>query len=159
MATSEIIEKIFEDAYFAIVHFLDATKRVVFDLGSVASGKTLTLRADHQDNITVKLPKKSGTLETVEAERITQTSFVVDYELAEIQVMDMTASGTLSIINPVQGKAVLLEVTPNGRTLSFPTSVRVLSGKFKTTTTNYVYFHCVDEAAPVYVVTIGQQVA
>jgi len=159
MATSEIIEKIFEDAYFAIVNLLDTTKRVVFDLGSAASKKTLTFRAEHQGNVTVTLPKKSGTLEVVEAERIPQTSFVMDYEEAEIQVMNMTTSGTLSVVNPVQGKAVLLEVTPNGNTLSFPASVRVLSGKFKPSTLNYVYFHCVDEATPVYVVTIGQQVA
>lgn len=159
MSVSEIIEKIFEDAYFKIVNFLDATKRLVFDLNGATSGKTMTLRASHAEDITVNLPRKSGTLEVVEADRIAQTSFSLDYSQAEIQVMNMTASGTLSVTNPVQGKAVLLEVTPNNFTLSFPPSVRILSGKFKPTTVNYVYFHCVDGATPTYVVTIGQQVA
>lgn len=159
MSVAEALLQIFDDAYFAIVNLLDRTKRVVFDLTGMASGRTTTITSDAQTDVTLKLPSRSGTLETIEAERTALLVDTMDYSASDIRTLNMTHSFTLGITNPVQGKCVMLEVVPNNFTLSFPTSVKIISGKFKSTTTNYIYFHCIDDTAPTYVVTIGQQIA
>jgi hypothetical protein len=159
MSTSETLLQIFEDARFAIVNLADVTKQFLVDLGSIASGKTVTIRAQNQDNIVINLPVKSGTLELLEAERTTIPAPVVDFKTTDIGVMDLASDVTLVLTNPVQGKSMMLEVAASQFTLNFPSYVKILSGRFKLGATNYVYFHCVNEAVPVYLVTIGQQQA
>jgi len=159
MSTAEALLQIFDDAYFAIVNLIDRTKRLVFDLTGMATGTTTTITSDAQTDVSLKLPSKSGTIERIEADRVPLVVDTMDYTDSEIRVLNMTHNFTLAITNPLQGKVVLLEVTPNNFTLSFPASVKIISGKFKPTTLNYIYFHCVDGVVPTYVVTIGQQLA
>lgn len=159
MGVAEALSQVFQDAYFAIVNILDATKRVIFDLSGMVTGKTVTLRSAATDNRTITFPDKSGTVELLEQVRTPLCDCDMDFDVSEIRTLVMTSSFTLNIINPIQGKVVLIEATANGFVLSFPPSVKILSGKFDKTTTNYIYFHCTDGATPVYLVTIGQQIA
>ena len=159
MSESPFLSQVFEDTLFAIVNTLDNTKRVILNLASATTGKTLTLESRVTDNRTIKFPDKSGTLETLESNREAVLSLVVDYSAVEIGYMDLCCSGTLTLENPVQGKSMMLEVKASGHYLSFPPSVRIIGGKFKADTVNYIYFHCINGVTPTYLVTIGQQVA
>ena len=159
MATSELIQQIFEDAVLVIVNIIDATKRLVFNLSGATAGKTVTIKSNHTDNRVLTLPDRNGTIETEEAEREALLFDTIDYSGSNIRYLNMTHSFTLDIVNPIQGKSIMIEVTPNGFTLSLPVAAKIISGRFKSTTVNYVYFHCIDGVAPTYVVTIGQQIA
>lgn len=159
MSTSELIAQIVHDALFEIRNLVDETKKVVWNLAGATTNKVLTLVAEHTDNRTLKFPDKSGTLCTIESVRETLIDSVLDFSKHEIAYRLLPASQTLSIINPVQGKMVLLEVDPVGFDLILPASCLILSGSFKNNTKNYLYFHCIQEGVPQYVVTIGQQIA
>lgn len=159
MSTSETLGQIFEDARFAIVNLVDNAKKLFVDLGSALSGTSTTLRASQQSDVVLDLPTKSGTLERLEADRNVINSPVIDFRAIEIGVMALASDVTLVINNPVQGKSMMLEVAPSQFTLNFPSYVKILSGRFKLGATNYVYFHCINDAVPVYLVTIGQQQA
>lgn len=159
MSTSELIAQIVHDALFEIRNFADETKKVIWNLAGATTNKVLTLVAEHTDNRTLKFPDKSGTLATEESTRETLIASVVDFSKHEIVRRTLPASETLVIANPVQGKMVLLEVVPNNFDLSMPAYVKVLSGRFRSNTVNYIYLHCTDDVTPVYVATIGQQIA
>jgi hypothetical protein len=157
VAESGVIREFLEDIKVRVVHGYDYTKRLLFDLSSTAPGKTTTLRTTNVEDIVISLPSKTGTLDRVEADRRVLSGFTLDFSTAEIEVMSLPSSGTLIITNHVQGKTALIEVLPNSFTLNFPSYVRVMSGKFQPATVNYVYLHCINQAVPVYLVTIGQQ--
>lgn len=159
MSLSEALTQAFEDAYFAIINIVDNTKKIIFDLNEAEASTTTTIKSKSTLNRTLVLPDKDGILETLNADRKALLSFVMDYTDIEIGYMTLCCSGTLTIERPIQGKSAMIEVTANGHTLSFPPSVKIISGKFKTNTVNYVYFHCINGPAPVYIVTIGQQQA
>jgi hypothetical protein len=159
MSVAETVSQIFEDMKFAIVNILDNTKRLMFDLSGTTTGKTTTIKANATDNRVLLLPDKSGTLERLEADREVMTTDIMDYSTAEILSLTMTHSFTLDIHNPIQGKSAMIEVVPNGFSLSFHSYCKIISGRFKTNTVNYIYFHCINETEPVYIVTIGQQTA
>jgi hypothetical protein len=129
------------------------------DLSGAVTGKTMTLRSNHTEDRVLTLPDKSGTLERLEADRETLLLTTFDYSKAEILDINMTHSFTIGITNPIQGKSMMLVVVPNTFTLSLPPTCRILSGKFKTNVTNYIYFHCINGTTPEFTVTIGQQTA
>lgn len=159
MSTAELIAQIVHDALFEIRNLADETKKIIFNLTGATSGKKVTISSEHTDDRNLKLPDKSGTLATEESTRDTLIASVVDFEIHEIVRRVLPASETLVIDNPVQGKMVLLEVDPKGFDLSMPAYVKVLSGRFRSNTINYIYLHCTDATTPVYVATIGQQIA
>lgn len=160
MAVSERIIQVFEDAYFMITHYLDNTIELMFDLTGSTTGKKLTLKSSHTDDRTLSFPDKDGTLDTVESLRTVLSSNVMDYSTAEIVQRTLSNNETLTIANPVVGKVVMLELIPNGFDFLFPPTCRVITGRIKSDTTNYIYFHCIsDSVTPNYVVTIGQQTA
>jgi hypothetical protein len=159
MGTSESIISKISDAFFSIFHADDETTELKVDLTGSTTGKKVTITSEHTDDRNLALPDKSGTIETEESNRSAQPSLTIDFKTSEIQVISMGSSGTLSLLNPVQGKVILLEVNGNGFTLSFPTTVRIITGTFKANTLNYIYLHCTNITGPVYVATIGQQIA
>ena len=159
MAVSERIVQIFEDAYFLIVNALDNTKQLLFNLSGAVTGKTLTVVSNHTENRTLALPDKNGTLDTIQSIRSTLGSNVLDYGTAEIVFRSLSSNETLTINSPVIGKTVTLELLANNFNFLFPPSCKVLSGRIKPETTNYIYFHCIDDSPATYIVTIGQQSA
>lgn len=159
MSTSDIISQIVHDALFEIRNLADETKKIVYNLAGATAGKVLTLISEHTDNRTLKFPDKDGTLCTVESNRVTLIDSVLDFSTHEIAHRVLPASQTLVINNPIQGKTVVLEVEPEGFDLLLPASCIILSGSFKNNTKNYIYFHCIQQSIPQYVVTIGQQIA
>ena len=159
MSTSEMISQIVFDTLFQIRNTIDESKRIVFNLAGATANKVLTLVSDHTENRTLKFPDKDGTLCTVESTRVTLSDSIIDFSTHEIAYRLLPASQTLTVQNPVQGKTVMLEVDPAGFDLLLPASCIILSGSFKNNTKNYLYFHCIQEGIPQYVVTIGQQIA
>jgi hypothetical protein len=159
MSTSDIIQQIFEDAAFVIVNAIDYSKRLVLNLSGAVANKTMTLVSSHTDDRVIRFPDKSGTLETIEADREDLFLDTIDYSKSDIRVLNMTHSFTLGITNPIQGKASLLIVTPNNFNITLPAACKIVSGRFKATTVNYIYFHCIKDAPAEYIVTIGQQIA
>lgn len=159
MSTADLIEQIVHDTLFEIRNIADETKKVVYNLAGAATNKVLTLVSEHTDNRTLKFPDKDGTLATVEGVRETLISSVIDYSTHELVRRVLPASETLVINNPILGKMVYLEVEPEGFDLSMPAYVKVLSGRFRSNTVNYIYLHCVDASTPVYLATIAQQIA
>lgn len=157
MSTSEIID-LFRDTAFAIVKNLFETIRLRFDLSGATSG-TMTLRSSHTANRSLLLQDRDGTIEVVESKREAMTGDTIDYSTKEIVYLTLSSNETLVITNPVQGKVLVLELTPAGFTLNLPAECIVISGRYKTTTVNYIYFHCVSDSPAKYIVTIGQQLA
>lgn len=157
MATSESLVTRIADFFFEIFNISDETKSLKVDLSGATTGKTVTVSSSHTQNRSLGLPDKNGVLETINAERTALSALQIDFAVDEIKTKTLTANSALTIINPVQGKIAVLEVEPAGFALTFPPSVKIISGKFRSNKTNYIYFHCIDGAAPKFVTTISQE--
>jgi hypothetical protein len=159
MSEAELILIKVPDNTFSVFHGTDETTELKFDLTGATAGKKVTITSQHTDDISLKLPNRTGTFETVESDSAVLIGDTLDYSESELLTKTLISNKTLVITNPVQGKVVVLELTPAGFVLNLPAECIVISGKYKTTTVNYIYFHCVKQSPAKYLVTIGQQLA
>ena len=159
--TSSLADTLYDDIT-EIVNASDNTKRLVFDLSTAVTGATLTLQAEHTVDRTITFPDRDGTVCVCPGIRTELCCEELNFEEApEILYQTLSSSYTMSIINPVLGKTVVLEIVPAGFTLSFPSSYCYnLSGRFDTTQTNYIYIQCIKAGVdPIYLVSFAQRIA
>jgi len=87
----------------------------------------------------------------------------IDFQGNDTERFDtLTANRTLTFSNPVQGEVIFLQLVQDatgGRTLTLPSSAKVIAGTFSTTANavNHVGIYCVDASAPKYLVTYRQE--
>ena len=77
----------------------------------------------------------------------------------DIYQRQLSANLTFTIVNPILGRAISLEIdSAASETLTFPSSVKILEGSYDATgSINHIGLLCVDEDAPKYIATISQE--
>lgn len=83
----------------------------------------------------------------------------VDFSVDSIKTKTLSANTTLTIVNPVLGKTILLEIdSPAAETLGFPASVTVIDGSYDTGgAVNVIFLFCNDSATPEYLAVVKQK--